>query len=219
MRRGHVSQRRVQARRDVVHAARLIREDEQGLDLGGEPQLAGHIGPKQRLFAGAVAGEHQASLGVVPHGQPEHALQPAHAVGAEARVQRHDRFDVARRTERIAGAGAFVAQLASVVDLAVADHPDRAVRTLERLIAGREIHDGEPAGAQARPLVPDDALPVRAAVRECRGHCRDAVGMFERGARERDGAENAAHYRTTPPPRGGWGGFGGWETPRGRQGP
>ena len=42
----------------------------------------------------------------------------------------------------------------------------------------------------------DDALAVRAAVRERRGHRVQAVGVPQRLPVEGDGAEDAAHYLT-----------------------
>src|SRR5207237_8963302 len=97
----------------------------------------------------------QTAARIVPQGEPEHALEPWHGVGAESLIQRHDRLDVARRAERVARPRAFFAQRWRVLDLAVADHPDRVVGTLERLVAGGQVHDGEAAGAQARALVAD----------------------------------------------------------------
>ena len=206
----------VQGRRGGAHAARLVGVGEQRLNLRREPQLAVDLGPKERLFAGAVARQHQPTVPVVPHRQAEHSFEPTHAVRAEALIQRNDRLDITRRAERITGEGILAAQLGRVVDLAVADHPDGRIGALERLVAGGQVHDGEPAGAQARALVTHDALSVGPPVGERGGHGGHAVGMLERGARERDGAEDAAHYRTPPPRRGGWGGWGGGG---GRHGP
>src|SRR5213082_3277493 len=142
--------------------------------------------------------------------------QPCHGVRAQALIQRDDGLDVARRAERIPRALAFLAQRGRVVNLAVADHPDRMVGTLERLIAGGQVHDGEAAGAQSGALVADDALAVRAAVRQRGGHRVEAARVSEGSAGERDGAEDAAHLphpSPTPWRLGGWGGWGG------RQGP
>ena len=217
--RGDVAERAVQGCGRGVHAARLVGIGEQRLDLRREPQLAVPLRPKQRLLASAVARENQPFVAVVPYRQAEHPLEPSDAVRAEAFIQRHDRLDVARRAERIACEGLLAAQLRGVVDLAVADHPDGAVRTLERLVAGGQVHDGEPAGPQPRALVAHDALAVGTAVGERGTHGGEAIGMRERGARERDGAEDAAHYRPPLPRRGGWGGWGGCDMERGRQGP
>src|SRR5262249_2037302 len=90
-------------------------------------------------------------------------------------------------------AGRLASQLGGVVDLAVADHPDGSVRTLERLIAGGEIHDGEAAGADAGPVMSDDALAVGAPMRERRRHGGGMVRMAERAPGERHHSEDAAH--------------------------
>src|SRR2546422_4548247 len=185
------------------HAAWLVGVGEQRLHLRRESQLAVHFRPKQRLLTGAVAREHQPPVPVVPHRQPEHPLEPCDAVRTEALIQRNDRLDVARRAEGITGEGILAAQLRRVVDLAVANHPDGAIGVLEWLVAGGQVHDGEPAGTQPRALVTHDALAVGTAMSQRGCHGRYAVGMLERGARERDGAEDAAHYRPLPPGRGG----------------
>src|SRR6266542_3005665 len=188
-----VAQRAVQRRREPLEPPRLVRKGEQRLDLRGEPQLAVHLGPEQRLLARAVAREHEAPAPVVPHRQPEHALEPADRVGTEALVQRYDGLDVSGGAERVALPSALPAELGRIVDLAVAHHPDRAVRALKRLVAGGEIHDGEPARADARALVAHDLLAVRPAVRERSRHRPEAARMTQRATRERDDAENAAH--------------------------
>src|SRR5207244_13279167 len=82
--------------------------------------------------------------------------------------------------EGVAPRGRLAPQLRRIVDLAVTHHPDLAVRALERLIAGREIHDREPARAHARALVTDDAFAVGPAVAQCSGHPRERVRMAER---------------------------------------
>src|SRR5439155_6551949 len=217
IRGGDIAERAIQRRRDGVHATRLVGVGQQRLDLRCEPQLAVYDRPEERLLAGAVAGQYQPPVPVVPHRQAEHSLEPSDAVRAEALIQRNDRLDVAGRAERVAGEGILAAQLRRVVDLAVADHPDGRIRALERLVARGQVHDGEPAGAQARALVTHDALAVGTPVGECGGHGGDTVRVPERRARERDGAEDAAHYRRPPPPRRGggegWGGGGGWQGP------
>src|SRR5439155_26845270 len=89
----------------------------------------------------------------------------------------------------------FTSQIIGVVDLAVAHHPDLAIGALERLIAGREIHDGEPASADARALMPDDAFAIRPAVLEGCGHARDRFWMAQRRAPPAPSAPPRARYR------------------------
>src|SRR5207245_9601396 len=92
-------------------------------------------------------------------GEAEHPFQLPHSFRSEALVQGDDRLDVTSRAERVAGRRVLAAQRRRVVDLAVADHPDRPVGALERLIAGREVHDGEPPRAQPPPPLPPPPPP------------------------------------------------------------
>ena len=62
-----------------------------------------------------------------------------------------------------------------------------------RLIAGREIHDREPARPDARALVADDAFAVGPAVAQGGGHPLEGVRMAERRLTARYRAEDAAH--------------------------
>src|SRR5207237_4527280 len=107
-----------------------------------------------------TARQHASAPRLVPDREAEHPLEPRDGVRAEPLVEGNDRFDVAVRAEGIAPCGRFLPQRRRIVDLAVADHPDLAVGALERLVAGREIHDGEPARTHARALVTDDAFAV-----------------------------------------------------------
>src|SRR5438132_4574528 len=193
MRRGDVSQCVIQRQRLAVEPAGLVGELEQRLDLGREPELAIDFGPEQRLLAGAIAREHQALARVVPDGQPEHSLEARDGVRPKPVVVRYDRLDVAVRAERVAPGARFAAQVGRVVDLAVADHPDLAVRTLERLVAGREVHDREAPRADSGPLVSDDAFAVRAAVAERGRHSRERLRLPQRTFPPRYRAEDAAH--------------------------
>src|SRR5207245_2111927 len=82
-------------------------------------------------------------------------------------------LDVAVRAERVAPGARFAAQVGRVVDLAVADHPDLAVRTLERLVAGREVHDRGAPRARSGPRVSDGASAGRAPVAGVGGQSRE----------------------------------------------
>ncbi len=60
----------------------------------------------------------------------------------------------------------LAAQLAIVVDLAVADQQDRAIRVVQRLLAAREVDDRQAAMPERRTLVVIDPFAVRPAMRE-----------------------------------------------------
>src|SRR3989442_14461664 len=179
-----------------VQSAGLVRVDEERLDLGGEPELSLDARPEERLLARAVAREDQRCPAIVPNGEAEHPLEPSDRARPVPLVEGDNVLDVTLRAERVPPPRGFAPEVARVVDLAVADHPDAAVGALKRLVAGREVHDGEGARAEARALMPDDALSVRTAVLQRGRHLRDAPRMPERLARQRDGAEDAAHHLT-----------------------
>ena len=71
----------------------------------------------------------------------------------------------------IAVALELAAQLAVVVDLAVADQPDRAVGVAQRLLAAFEVDDRQAAMPERRALVVIDAFAVGAAMRAARPAC------------------------------------------------
>ena len=158
-------------------------------------ELLDSIGGKH---GGTVAGEDQPPQLVIPDREAEHPLELANRVGAEALVQRDNRLDVPGRAEPVAGLCARATQLGGVIDLAVAHHPHRAVQALERLVAGREVHDGEPARPDLRPRVPHDLLAVGPAVRQCGCHRSEAVGVPQRLPGERHCAEDPAHQPPRP---------------------
>ena len=59
-----------------------------------------------------------------------------------------DGFGVARCPEGVAALFELAPQLAVVVDLAVEHHPDGAVFVANRLLAGLEVDDAQPAHAE-----------------------------------------------------------------------
>ena len=74
----------------------------------------------------------------------------------------------------------LAAQLAEVVDLAVADEPQRAVRVGERLVAAGEVDDREPAHAERAGAVDVHALVVGAAMDGDARHRREHVAARAR---------------------------------------
>ena len=74
----------------------------------------------------------------------------------------------------MAGASSSGPDVGVVVDLAVEDDPDRAVFVRQRLMAGRQIDDAQPAVAERRPIVEELTRIVRAAMRDDVAHPRQA---------------------------------------------
>ena len=193
VRRRDVPERVIQRKGLSVYASRLIGKLQQRLDLRREPKLALDLGPEERLLARSIAREHQAATRIIPDREAKHPFQSRDRAGAKALVKRHDVFDVAARSKRVAPGRRFAAQRGRIVDLTVAHHPDLSVGTLERLIARGEIHDGEAARADAGALVPDDALTVRAAVTQRSRHPLHRLRKTQWGSASRYRAEDAAH--------------------------
>ena len=119
-----------------------------GLQLRAETEPSAALGVVERLDAQAVAREQELPLPRVPEREGEHAAQPLDAARPELLVEVHDDLGVGRRREAVAARHELAPQLAVVVDLAVEDDPDRAVLVGDRLLAGLEVDDGQPAHAE-----------------------------------------------------------------------
>ena len=191
--RGDVAEGAIQRQGRPIHAARLVGEREQRLDLGREADLAVHARPEERFLARSIARQEEAPAAVVPDREPEHAVEPVDHAVAVALVEWDDVLDVAAGSERVAPSCGLAPQVGRVVNLAVAHHPDRPVRALEGLLARGEIHDGETPRADPRTLVAHDPLAVGAAMPERLGHAGEALRVVEGAAGEGYGAEDATH--------------------------
>ena len=112
------------------------------------------------------------------------------AVGAEA---------VALRLE-------LGAELAVVVELAVLDDDDAAVLVRDRLVAGLEVDDREPARGEPDGAVDVDAARVGPAVDERRGHRLEPARSAPRGRHDSADPTHAAESRCARPasPRTDW---------------
>src|SRR5204863_6463341 len=90
----------------------------------------------------------------------------------------------------------LVAQVGEVEDLAVLDDVERAVLVRDRLVAAREVDDGEPACGEGDRPVEVLAAAVGATVGEHPAHRRETLGVGPPGPR-RDPADPAhAAYST-----------------------
>ena len=87
-----------------------------------------------------------------------------------------------------------------VVDLAVLDDMDGAVLVRDRLVAGLEVDDREPAGGEREASVADDAVRVRPAMGEDGAHPLGALRGRRPGERHHSGnpAHGALRYSAGP---------------------
>ena len=103
----------------------------------------------QRLDAETVARKEQGLAALVPQREGEHAAEALDARRAPRFPRVHDDLGVAARAEHVAERLQFGHQRPVVVDLAVVDDDHTAVLVEERLLAGREIDDGQAPMAEA----------------------------------------------------------------------
>ena len=158
--------------RGRVELAQLRLSLKERRQFGGKQQLAVALVHEQRLLAEAVARQEQASAGLVPESEGEHALQRVDQRVAELLVQVHEHLGVAARGEAMTARGQILAQARVVVDLAVEDHPNRAVLVAERLVPALDVHDRQTPDPDrdAGVRICVQTLVVRPAVAHRRGH-------------------------------------------------
>src|SRR5258705_4817383 len=152
----------------------------------------------------------------------------------------HDNFRVGLRTNPVTPALELIAEGLEVVDLPVVDDPDGPVLVRDRLVAGLEIDDAQPAHAERRVVVVIGALVIRSAMPEGSGHPLQRAASVRHasiGQKPRNPTHDARStwrhprrlgLRVPPvddrkrcggwyPAEGGAGGGGGWPPPAGQQ--
>jgi hypothetical protein len=138
----------------------------------------------------------QPLLARIPQREGEHAAQVFEQRVAVAFVEADDHLAVAVRDEAVPVGLEPRPQLHIVVDLAVADEPDRLLDVVQRLAAARQIDDRETPVTQRRLAVAEHTLAVRATVDQGAEHGADVLA---RRIKRPDNAGDAAHH--LPPAR------------------
>ena len=183
-RTGDVPQREVVVQRLRIELGIEPRR-EQALGLRAPDQAITETRHVERLDADAIAAEHQTVRLRIPDGEGEHAVEPRRDVDALLLVEMRDHLDVGVGAQHVAACLELPRQLGGVVDLAVADHLDRAVLVAERLLAAGNVDDGEPAHPEGDLAMGVLAERVRAAV-----HHDVAHRAHPRGAGSLSGGES-----------------------------
>ena len=211
-RRRHEAEGEVLVDRLEVDVARQQLVHEQPLELRGEGHARAHLGPVEGLDPELVAHQVERPGRLVPDRDAEDAVEALDERGAELLVEVRDHLAVAVRTQPVAAPLEPAPQLELVVDLAVEHDCDVAALVEERLVAVLGIDDRETPHAERHALGRVVALPVRAAVRERRGHrahelrIRAAAGRVDarypahRGLRRPGAAVACNACGSTPPP-------------------
>ncbi len=202
LRRRHVLQREVRVDRGRAPLLRDLRVFEQRLDLGSKHDARRQQRVIQRLDAQPIAHEQQAPPRPVPQREREHPAEARHRALAPLFVRVNDDFRVGVRAERVAARFELHSKLGEVVDLAVEDRPDRPVFVRQRLIAGRQVDDAEPAMPEADAVGGVVPVRVRAAVGEHRRHRPQQLTLDAVCGIEVESPGDAAHVRTPAPSRG-----------------
>ena len=100
---------------------------QQGFDLGTEQELRRRLPVIQRLLAQAIARQEQRLATRIPNCCGEHAIGLFDALRPGLLIEVQKGFDVAVRAEMVAPLLQAPAQILVVVDLPVADEPERAI--------------------------------------------------------------------------------------------
>ena len=158
--------------------------------LGCERDLAVGLAVVERLDPVRIASEHQPPALRVPERDREHPAQPLGEALAVLLVQVHEHLGVAARREPVPGPLELEPELAVVVELAVLNDRDPAVLVRDRLVARREVDDGEAPGSEADAPVEVRAVGVRPALDEGCAHRREPAGI-DGAAGGRDSADPA----------------------------
>ena len=135
----------------LVDLTRLLRIEQQRLDLRREHEALVVHRVIERLDADAVAHEPELSCARVPEREGEHATHPVQAVDTPLLegVHEHLRVGVVGTEHVTADPLELRAHLGVVVDLAVVDELEAAVLVGDRLVSRmRQVDDREPARAE-----------------------------------------------------------------------
>jgi hypothetical protein len=171
--------------------------EQQRLCLGGKPPAPLVAEVVHRLHAARIARQEQTLPRLVPQRQREHALQAGKGRRPLLLEGMDHRLRVGAGGEAVTARLEPAAELAMVVDLAIADQVHSAVFAGQRLRAVGGAHDGQAVAAQGRGVPGQLAHAVRPAVTQRRAQNREALRVRWAGE-----AEDAAHPQG-PPPRGG----------------
>ena len=191
---GTVEEREVAVQGQRIELACLGRQPEQGLDLAGKCESPTGQSVVERLDPHSITRHEQGSIPPIPQSESEDAVEPAQHRLALPQVEMQQDFGVRVATEADAAVDQVGAQLAIVIDLAVEDHDDGAIRAGHGLSArGGQIDDGQTAMDEADTLIIHvDATSIRTAMRdELPGLLKHLVG--ERAGEAGDAAHGYAH--------------------------
>ena len=146
----------------------------------------------QRLLPHPVAREHEALGTRIPQRQPEHAVELIHEVQPQLLVEMGDHLGIAPGPEAMPARSSRSRSAPVIVDLAVADHADRAVLVRERLPTVRDVDDRQPPAAESGAALDRHPVAVGPAVDQRLTHALEQ-GRIRLPARTHHDTVDPAH--------------------------
>src|SRR6516164_6185303 len=128
------------------------------------------------LDAQPVAGGKEPAPSCIPEREGKHSAQPLHTMTSVFLIEVDDGFRVAPRAIAVSAGLQVWPQLFVIINLAVVNQPHVSIFVRERLVAGLEIDDAQPAHRQSHILGQIETSIVGAAMYDLLVH------GFERGA-------------------------------------
>lgn len=123
-----------------------------------------------------IARGEQAMARLVEQDEGELSVHPVEEAVAEFFIEVDQDLDIGAGAEAVALVRQFVPQLPIIEYLAVADEEYAAVLVRQRLVAGRQVDDAQPAEAEPDAVIEKLAAIVRTPMRKRPCHGFDHVG-------------------------------------------
>jgi hypothetical protein len=142
-----------------------------------------------------IPGQHDAPLRAIEQRNREHSAQVLRKVDADLLPQMHDDFGVRRRPKAVSLRLEPGPQRAVIVDLAVEYDAHGAVLVEDRLVAARQIDDGESAHPQCDRALDEIASIVGTAMGHRVAHAYELLARRRCPSQGND-ARDAAHQAT-----------------------
>src|ERR1035441_2568295 len=175
-----VSKGQVFGEERLLELGRNGRVFKEGLDFAGEGERASIPIVVEGLLAEAVAGTEEFTGVLIPDGKGEHAAEAENACGAVLLVGVEDSFGIGASGVAVAGLFQGGAEGGVIEDFAVEDDKLRRVFIGHRLVAARDIDNGEASEPEGGPRVAVITGIIGAAVADGVRHALDDRGRVGR---------------------------------------
>ena len=173
---------------------------QQGLHLRRETEAPGQSTEVQGFLAETIAREEKDALGGVPDRESEHPIEAIDRCCSPLAVGSQDDLGVRASGEAGAVVGLEDApELLVVVDLTIKDDGETPTVAGHRLVAAREVDDGQPPEAEAHVPVFEQAIVVGTTMDQCSAHPTKDPEIHRLPVSVVEDAGDAAHVRTTLP--------------------